>query len=863
MGTMKGLKNRVAAAGRALGGEYVLEGGKKPEDALRKESRIAAAKRAINGDYAFKDKKPVVRLDEVEIEQRKIYPTKQAAQQEAFLDAKRKRLEGIQKAAADWRKAAVENDADKTVGCIHPDYCSGCGACFSVCPVHAISMEYNQEGFLEPVVDYDKCTGCGLCRKTCPSINLEYKNNSEPTCYAAYADSEIRVKSSSGGIFTLLADYAFEQGGVVCGAGYTDDFKVEHFIIDSPDDLDRLRKSKYVQADASKVYADVKKLLEDGRVVVFCGCGCQVSGLYAAIGSADTSRLYTIDLMCHGGPSPKLFDYYLNYYHGKAEGRIADVGFRDKDYFGWSTEMTVRYKDGTVYRKTRTVDPYYKAFLPCISTRKFCGHCAYAKLPRTGDITLADFWGIAKYNKNYTDGKGTSIVSINSEQGARIYDAIKDRLVLNSEIPYTDVLKTGQPFDHCFKNHPARSMYFEQLANGATMEKAYDYAVRNKYDVAIFGVWFGSNYGSVATYYALHQIIRSMGLSVLMIDKPGSGNDVELADTHARRFSKKHYHISKRYTVRELKELNRHVDTFIMGSDQVWNRGISKWCGYAFYFDFVDSDKKILSFSASFGHPIDFCNAQDRETITEYFKRFDGISVRETSGVKLAKDVYGVDAVRVLDPVFVADRSEFDALADKAVKKHEGKYMLAYILDPTPEKRAAVLNVSERLGLEPVVLLDGRASDPAKNRRVMDMDDKIVDDIMIEDWLNFFRNADFVVTDSCHGVSFSIVFGVSFIGIGNKARGLTRFESLVDVFDVRDHYVMHNKVEDIIDNDELLRPVDYEKVNAILEAERERSLSWLKDKLFSPKKYDSYRAYPVIDTRLTSESDEDANDKEE
>lgn len=856
MATIKGIKNRLSAAGRALGGDYALgDGDQKPAELLDKENRKAAAKRALNGDYALRDgNKPVVRLDPVEIKLDKVYQTKEEAEAAAKAESERMKAAEKQARLDEWKKQAVRNDSDKTVGCIHPDYCCGCGACYSVCPVNAIAMDYNEEGFLAPVVDYDKCTGCGLCKRICPSINLEYKNSETPDCYAAYASDEIRAKSSSGGIFTLLAEFAFEQGGVVCGAGYTDDFKVEHFIIESPDDLDKLRKSKYVQADASKVYADVKKILKEGRTVLFCGCGCQVAGLYATLNNVDISNLYTIDLMCHGGPSPKLFEDYLNKYHGKNEGRVAEVGFRDKDYFGWSTEMTVKYTDGTVYHRTRTLDPFYKAFLPCISTRKFCGHCAYAKLPRKGDITLADFWGVGKYNESYTDGKGTSIVSVNSEQGAKMYKAIGSKLLLNKKMPYQDVLKTGQPFDHCFKNHPARQRYFEQIANGSSMEKAFDYAVRGKYDVGIYGVWFGTNYGSVATYYALHQIIRSFGLSVLMIDKPGSGRDVEVQDNHARRFSRAHYHISKRYTIRDLRQLNSIVDTFVMGSDQVWNRGISKGFGYSFYFDFVDPDKKKIAFSASFGHGKDFCNVQDRDTISEYMHSFDGISIRETSGVEICKDVYDVDAVRVLDPVFVADRKEFDALADQAKKKHDGRYMLAYILDPTPEKRAAVVEVSEKLGLELVILLDGRPKDPAKNRRIMDMDDKIVDDITVEDWLNFFRNAEFVVTDSCHGISFSLVFERNFIGLANRARGMTRFESLVDVFQVRDHYV--HEATEIMGNDELLKPVDYEKVNSILMSERERSLAWLKEVLFRPKEFKGYRAYPVIDKRLTNDKEE-------
>ena len=180
--------------------------------------------------------------------------------------------------------------------------------------------------------------------------------------------------------------------------------------------------------------------------------------------------------------------------------------------------------------------------------------------------------------------------------------------------------------------------------------------------------------------------------------------------------------------------------------------------------------------------------------------------------------------------------------------------MLAYILDPTPEKRAAVVEVSEKLGLEVVVLLDGRPKDPVKNRQIMDMDDKIVDDITVEDWLNYFRNADFVLTDSCHGISFSLVFETNFIGLANSARGMTRFESLVDVFEVRDHYVQD--AADILGNDELLKPVDYDNVNKILMSERERSLAWLKEVLFRPKEFEGYRAYPIIDKRLAEDKED-------
>ncbi len=754
--------------------------------------------------------------------------------------------------AAARKALVIRDDSIKTVECLNEKYCCGCGACANVCPVGAIEMKLDDEGFYAPVIDRDKCTECGLCKKLCPSINTVYKNNDKPTCYAAYANDEIRAKSSSGGIFTVLANYIFSHGGYVCGAAYDEEFNVKHIIISDPADLDKLRKSKYVQSNAGFVYKEIKKLLQADKYVLFCGCGCQVAGLYAALGNMHYAKLYTIDLMCHGGPSPGLFKKYLDEHYDR--DKLSYVGFREKDYFGWSTEMTVNYKDGSVLRNSRVMDPFYKAFLPCISTREFCGDCAFAKLPRQGDITLADFWGVDKYDKALTDGKGTSIVSINSEQGAFIWKEIKRDLVLCADLSLEKVLSTGQPFDHCFKNHPARAAYFDQIKKGSSMEKAYDYAVKRKFDVGIFGMWYGDNYGSVATYYALHEIISSFGLSVIMIDKPGMkpGDREQDAGSHARRFANEHYEISRSYSPRDLRQLNNHIDTFVVGSDQVWNRGVNRFAGFSFYLDFVESSKKRISYASSFGHGTDFSSPIDRETVRRCFEAFDGISVRESSGVDFLKDVYNVDAVRVLDPVFVADRKTFDKLVESTdlYKKHDAndKFFTAYILDPTPEKRQAVLHVAEKTGLKPIVMLDGRSLHLEEDIRVINMDDNLVTVTGVEEWLYYFKCSDFVLTDSCHGMSFSIIFDRPFIAMGNTHRGITRFESLTKLLGLESHFVY--EASEIMTNESLFDEIDYGKVHEILEAERERSLSWLKERLFEPKTISSYCAYSVVDERL-------------
>jgi hypothetical protein len=233
-------------------------------------------------------------------------------------------------------------------------------------------------------------------------------------------------------------------------------------------------------------------------------------------------------------------------------------------------------------------------------------------------------------------------------------------------------------------------------------------------------------------------------------------------------------------------------------------------------------------------------------------KRFDAISVREADGVTICNDVYGVKATQVLDPVFVADKEIFEELCDKSVANNrpdkDEKYITTYILDPTPEKKEALKWVSEKLGLKLINLLDGLPWTVPENTQKMQEMGEIPENIQVEDWLYYIKNCEFLVTDSCHGMSFGIIFNRPFISIGNKKRGVSRFQSLTELFGVTDRYV--NDATEIIGNEELLKPIDYERVNGILAEEKVRSKEWLKNALFAPKKVKSLSAYPVYDERL-------------
>ena len=736
---------------------------------------------------------------------------------------------------------------EKTIAVLPKIECCGCGSCYNICPQNAISMEYDGEGFLYPPVEETKCISCGKCRKACPSLNGRYDHNEEPDCYVAMADDHIRKNSSSGGMFTVFAEYVLEMGGAVCGAAYDSEFQVRHMVIDNKKDLDKLRKSKYVQSDTGKVYTEIRGILEEKRPVLFSGCPCQVAGLRTFLGR-DYENLYTIDLMCHGAPSPGLFRKYLQEKHGNK--KIVHVGFRDKDYYGWSTEMTVKYSDGTVYHGTRNTDPFYKAFLPLLSTRPHCGQCRFSVVPRQGDITLADFWGVEKYDPKYNDGKGTSILIVNSSKGNAILEAVCGKLTVCDSMPPDYIYRTGQPFDHCFKSHPARNRFMD-LVQYQPIEKAYEYAVKRKFDVAIMGVWSGCNYGSIMTYYGLCRLVESFGLSVLMIDKPRLNNsDPELQETHSRRFARENYkEISRSYSLRELRSLNAHVDTFIIGSDQVWNYGISRNFGRSYFFDFVDDDKKKIAYASSFGHDGFFASRAEKETTARLLNRFDAISVREAKGVSICRDTFHVKAKQVLDPVFAADPAIYEEIAGRSAAHEEGAYVVSYILDPTPEKREALQYVARQYNCKLINMLDGIPWRFKENKEKLDLPNT-VENLQVEDWLYYLKHSRFIITDSCHGASFAIIFKRPFICIANKHRGLSRFESLLSLFHLENRYVTDASEIMKPGKRKLLSDIDYDAVYEIMEKERKRSREWLKNALFAPKTIHNWREYPVIDEEM-------------
>lgn len=340
---------------------------------------------------------------------------------------------------------------------VKKEECTGCSACINICPKKCLQMEKDKEGFLYPhLKSAEICIECGLCNIVCPVQNHFFIQNMETQSYAAYTkDSDIRKHSSSGGIFSELGLQVLKQDGVVYGAAYGKNYTVEHICVEKVDDLVCLRGAKYVQSNLGDSFSVVKKRLNSGQQVLFSGTPCQVAGLKTFL-QKEYSNLLTVDFVCHGVPSPSVWNNYVRYRAEQDnEGFMPiRINLRSKDT-GWS-----RYRYSNVYQYTnvRTYsarsdeDLYMKLFTGDYINRICCGDCYFKGYDRVSDITLGDFWGIWDIAPEMDDDKGTSLVLLHSLKGKREFDNLSERIqskkvtleqssICNPSLVYSSVAK--------------------------------------------------------------------------------------------------------------------------------------------------------------------------------------------------------------------------------------------------------------------------------------------------------------------------------------------------------------------------------------------------------------------------------------
>ena len=303
--------------------------------------------------------------------------------------------------------------------------CVGCKSCEQSCPKHCISMVENKEGFWYPSVDEKSCIECKVCLKKCPVENTEFHRNEPHKVWAWRNKNDVDImRSASGGAADSAAKTVLQMGGVVYGAAYDEQLAVSHIEVTDEAEREKLQSSKYVQSDPKDSYSKVKQHLAEGRIVLFTGTPCQIAGLYAFL-DGDQENLYTVDLICHGVPSPKFFKKYLEYQNKQTAGRVIYFNFRSKDKRGWGTQYLLKAKTKTktkIKTKALSLDRYGKHFMDGGCYRESCYQCAYAEMNRVADLTVGDFWGIAKSHPKFNSPKGVSCVFVNTEKGQKLFE---------------------------------------------------------------------------------------------------------------------------------------------------------------------------------------------------------------------------------------------------------------------------------------------------------------------------------------------------------------------------------------------------------------------------------------------------------
>ena len=335
----------------------------------------------------------------------------------------------------------MKNSIIKT---LNIDECYGCHACEQICTHGAISLVTNKDGFFYPTVDENKCIECGLCEKVCPTKKANIQklfHHKLDTVYAAWNHNLAeRIQSTSGGLFYVLASKIIEDGGVVYGVSYDPELLAFHKRVDTLDGLKDFRGSKYLQSNTKDTFNNVKTDLKNGILVLYSGTPCQIAALRLFL-RKDYDNLFTVDLVCHGVPSPLIFKEHIKYIEESTKSKLVDFKFRAKKYSGWRSYVKYVYNKGNAKYLSVGMDSYFHFFNKAYLNRNSCFSCSFSSPQRVGDITLSDFWGAERYSKTLRKERkyGFNLVMLNTNKALSLFNEIRghiDTLELPFEYAY-------------------------------------------------------------------------------------------------------------------------------------------------------------------------------------------------------------------------------------------------------------------------------------------------------------------------------------------------------------------------------------------------------------------------------------------
>lgn len=364
--------------------------------------------------------------------------------------------------------------------------CSGCTACYAACPKQCIEMKADDEGFRYPALDAEKCIQCGACERVCPILNPTAEVPAPQKAFLVqHKDDSVRLDSSSGGAFTAIASYILSKGGVVFGAAYDEHFQVRHCYVEDTEELWKFRNSKYVQSDMDDCFRQAREFLKVGRWVCFSGTPCQIEGLNRFLGKTY-ENLVLVDVVCHGIPSPLIWNRYLEYQRVE-EQKPDNIRFRDK-FYGYKYSTMSMTKDGkNIYHSGSQLDPMLRAFFTDICDRPSCYECPFKKRYRVSDMTIWDCFSVYDFDKAMDDDKGTTRVLCDTKKAASIMQEITG-VARCREVEADSLISGVREMFESVPLNPKRENFFHDAVRMDGMElfkKYYPITVKVKIKTAI------------------------------------------------------------------------------------------------------------------------------------------------------------------------------------------------------------------------------------------------------------------------------------------------------------------------------------------------------------------------------------------
>ena len=702
--------------------------------------------------------------------------------------------------------------------------CFGCMSCYNACPVNAIEMDVSPHGFLVPIVG-ESCIDCGRCVSACPSYNAIFDNELRPDFYSLQARDEIRQQSTSGGMFTLMAEEMLARGGYVCGAQFDESLKLRHVLTNDLDQVMRMRGSKYLQSYIGSTFKEIKSKLDNDKWVLFTGTPCQVAGLKVFL-SRSYEKLVTVDLLCHGTPSQTAYDAYIKEISGNR--KACNTEFRSKR-FGWTwSHILTTFDDGSEYVGDKT-DSYKIGFSKRLLWRDTCEQCKFARFPRQGDITIGDLWGWRSLDSAGGDGKGTSLVFLNNQRGHDFFQSFEEKAWYCKRIEIEDYDSIPNRVNNVGeKSNAYRTRCLSMMAD-YPFSKAVKDSYHNHYDIAMPTGLYNLNLGGVLTYYALFHVLKDLGFSVLNLVAPENASRrpwkpaVEFCREHLPEYAQP----VNFQNWMKMRELNKRCGMFVIGSDQYLSESMCREFGDIFLLNFAYSNKPLVGISVSFGGYNAKRSRQYLDELAFFLGRFTAVSCREDSGVRYVQEKLGLDldARWVIDPVFLADPKYLYELAEQ--EKPNKPLIGAYIIRPSENKWSlvdAVLHSYPDAALRVFGRADAR--EIKKEQYLKDVGVEPEESFPVENSLSIIKNSDFFITDSFHGMCLAVIFKTEFLVMPRDFPD--RFDSILNRLGLGDRIVS-------ADNDdfslESITPIDWDSVEEKLQALRADGIDFIKTHL--------------------------------